>query len=97
MNLVQALSGDRAGQFIVGHSGADTAQHTTNAYGYSNVVSSPLRLALVFMNQESGDHQATAYLPRLGSAPASITLDWLSNFITVGAEGLPNAGCISTL
>lgn len=42
-------------------------------------------------------YHAIAYRPRLGSAPASITRESLLNLITVGAEGLPHAACISIL
>src|SRR5437867_9982209 len=45
----------------------------------------------------SSNHQAMAYRPRRGSAPASITPESLLNLITVGAEGLPHDVCVSTL
>src|ERR1041384_7042246 len=40
---------------------------------------------------------AIACLPRLGSAPASITPESPLNLMTVGAEGLPHAACKSIL
>src|SRR2546430_13806925 len=43
------------------------------------------------------DHQATAYLPRRGSAPPEITPDFASYMITVGDEPVPQADWIFSL